>query len=267
MTTVVLFQKQCSPPPIASNQSICNSPSLPFTWLLSPIAPLNKPPCWTWPPSPSTSSCTQENNRDNPPQPSTPALRSAYKTCNSGLSNPASTSIPALSSTSHSPHLPLSCSPTKKGVRREVIDRKCSGHLHICLVLAISWRVIHLRTHHCTPLKLLNTVSVPSAQQHIMSHQITTSLQIAATILGPSLGLLPKHNSARSLYAGGTMALLCCCALSSTVTASASSAGGARTKCYATSTSKPSPSFAASQKKLTGGMYTLVPGQEVPATA
>jgi hypothetical protein len=101
----------------------------------------------------------------------------------------------------------LTYSNQKNGVRGERVGHGRSGHQSACPVAAIARRVSHLRQFSAPPITPLFTVfSSPLA---VDSSRITQMLRQAATSLQPTLGLDPRTISARSLRAGGAMALLC----------------------------------------------------------
>lgn len=103
-------------------------------------------------------------------------------------------------------------STQKNGVRGEVIGLGLSGSPLVCPVLSTARRVIHLRTHSAplsTPLATYYRVQHTRATRHsVTPSDITTVLRLSVSALGPSIGLLPEDITARSLRAGGAMALL-----------------------------------------------------------
>lgn len=100
----------------------------------------------------------------------------------------------------------------KNGVKGEVIGHGRSAHYLCCPVGAVIRRIKHLRTHNAplnTPLSMFFD-SEKSKWRPVLPKDITTTLRQAVTFIGPqSLGFLPKDIEARSLRAGGAMALLC----------------------------------------------------------
>ena len=98
----------------------------------------------------------------------------------------------------------------KNGTENEVVGHARSGHSAVCPVLAITRRCLHLRQHHSPPITPLCSVYVnPPTASFITPHLLTLHLRRSATLLFPTLGFDPLHVSARSLRAGGAMALLC----------------------------------------------------------
>jgi len=103
-------------------------------------------------------------------------------------------------------------STQKNGVRGEVIGLGLSGSPLVCPVLSTARRVIHLRNHSAlpsTPLATYYCIRGGHTTRHsVTPSDITTVLRISVSALGPSIGLLPDDITARSLRAGGAMALL-----------------------------------------------------------
>ena len=102
----------------------------------------------------------------------------------------------------------LTFTTQKNGVPGEVIRLGRTGHHFCCPTLAIVRRVLHLRTHGAplsTPLARAFTADGPRS---VTPTHITTHLRNAVKYLGTDLGFLPSDVSARSLRAGGAMALL-----------------------------------------------------------
>ena len=99
----------------------------------------------------------------------------------------------------------------KNAVRGECIGLSRSGDPHFCPVLAAARRVAHLRLHHATPTQPLASYYHPTSHafRRITPQELTTTLRLAVTILGPTYGFLPENGSARSLRASGAMALFC----------------------------------------------------------
>jgi hypothetical protein len=104
----------------------------------------------------------------------------------------------------------LTFTTQKSGVRGEVVNHGRSGASLACPVLAIIRRVTHLRSHGAPPnTPLASYFNSPHQLRPVTAANITDSLRTTVATLGPSLGLLPPDISARSLRAGGAMALLC----------------------------------------------------------
>jgi hypothetical protein len=104
----------------------------------------------------------------------------------------------------------LNFSQQKNGVRGEGIGHGRSGHPFACPVRALQRRVLHLR-HFAAPddTPLFTIFSVNAPPSAVTSAHITAMLRFSATALFLQLGIDPTRISARSLRAGGAMALLC----------------------------------------------------------
>jgi hypothetical protein len=99
----------------------------------------------------------------------------------------------------------------KNAVRGEKVGHARTGHSSSCPVLALIRRVLNLRLHSAPPtaplyLCFLSSSATPAS---VTSACITAMLRLSATALYLTLGIDPKNISARSLRAGGAMALLC----------------------------------------------------------
>lgn len=104
-------------------------------------------------------------------------------------------------------HVTLTFDQQKNRHRGEVIAHGRSGHPFACPTQALARRVAYLRLHHATPQTPLSTVFLPRPTV-VPSSLLTTMLQ-EATTLSSNLGYGASDVSARSLRAGGAMALLC----------------------------------------------------------
>jgi hypothetical protein len=106
----------------------------------------------------------------------------------------------------------LTFTTQKNGVPNEVIKLGRSGDNFCCPTLAIVRRVIHLRSNHAPPSTPLARAYVQTgtrcSTRSVTPSLITSTLRDAVTFLGTDLGFLPSEVSARSLRAGGAMALL-----------------------------------------------------------
>ena len=109
----------------------------------------------------------------------------------------------------HATFATLTFTNQKNGVRGEVIGHDLSGHLYACPVHALARRLVHLRKAQASPLTPLNAYHLHQSWKYVTAQHITDALRTSATALGPTLGFLPLDVSARSLRAGGAMALLC----------------------------------------------------------
>lgn len=114
-----------------------------------------------------------------------------------------------LLSISRASFVALTFTTQKNGTENEVIGHGRSGHSATCPVLALIRRCTHLRLHSAPPTTPLCTVYLqPHIPTFIYPIHLTALLRRSATILLPSLGFNPSNVSARSLRAGGAMALL-----------------------------------------------------------
>ena len=103
----------------------------------------------------------------------------------------------------------LTFTKQKNGVENEVIKLGRSGDPFCCPTLAIARRVIHLRSNNApsnTPLARAFLAS--GTTKSVTPAVITYHLRAAVRFLGSGLGFTPAEVSARSLRAGGAMALL-----------------------------------------------------------
>ena len=96
----------------------------------------------------------------------------------------------------------------KNGVKGGSIRHGATGHPRACAVAAIRRRMAHLRQHGATPDTHLAAVFNGAAWSTVRSAKITTALRAATTTMGPQVGFTPEDISARSMRAGGAMALL-----------------------------------------------------------
>ena len=107
----------------------------------------------------------------------------------------------------------LEFSTQNNGVPGEKIRLFWSNHPRLCPVLAVVRRILHLRKHNAPPTSPLARVfSLDSRGRHrqhsIKTSDVTKALRAAVDYIGPSLGFGASEVSARSLRAGGAMALI-----------------------------------------------------------
>ena len=120
---------------------------------------------------------------------------------------PAATGDPALIQLAT--FVALTFTKQKNGTENEVVGHARSGHANTCPVLALIRRCLHLRSHLAVPTTPLCTVYLlHGASCPITPSIITTLLRRSAALLHNTLGINPSDVSARSLRAGGAMALL-----------------------------------------------------------
>jgi hypothetical protein len=103
----------------------------------------------------------------------------------------------------------LTFTTQKNGVPNEVVKLGRSGDPYCCPTLAIIRRVLHLRSNNAPPHTPLARVFLASGTTaSVKPADITSLLHSAVRFLGFSLGFPAQEVSARSLRAGGAMALL-----------------------------------------------------------
>jgi hypothetical protein len=96
----------------------------------------------------------------------------------------------------------------KNRERGEVIAHALSGHTRACPTKALAQRLYYLRCNGGSPDTPLCAVRHQRKWIYITSSSITTTLQVSAAAL-PHLGFPARQITARSMRAGGAMALLC----------------------------------------------------------
>ena len=103
----------------------------------------------------------------------------------------------------------LTFTTQKNGVRGEVIGLGLSGDPFTCPVLAIARQVSHLLQHDASPTTPLCTFYSNNRAHYVTPSDISITLRASVKALGSSIGFTATDVSARSLRAGGAMALLC----------------------------------------------------------
>jgi hypothetical protein len=96
----------------------------------------------------------------------------------------------------------------KNRVRGEILGHTTSGHATACPTKALARRLHHLKTHGAGPTTPLCSVYCNGRWFQITSRMITSLLRQSVRQM-PHLNYRPEDVSARSLRAGGAMALLC----------------------------------------------------------
>ena len=161
----------------------------------------------------------------------------------------------------------LTFTTQKSGVRGEVVHHGCSGSPSCCPTRALARRILYLRSNAAPPDTPLGTYFSQGPAGHsshpVTSAKITDLLKSSAGILGPTLGLLPKDISARSLRAGGAMALLCANVDTDMIRLMGRWQSDVMLRYLHLQAQPVMNKFA--NKMLTGGHYVLQPGQDVPA--
>jgi hypothetical protein len=103
----------------------------------------------------------------------------------------------------------LTFTTQKNGVPNEVVKLGRSGDPYCCPTLVIIRRVLHLRSNNAPPHTPLARVFLASGTTaSVKPADITSLLRSAVRFLGFGLGFTAQEVSARSLRAGGAMALL-----------------------------------------------------------
>ena len=105
-------------------------------------------------------------------------------------------------------HSSLTFDTQKNRERVEVIAHSRIGHTMACPTKSLIRRVRYLRSTGLPLATPLCTYLVDTCRHHVTSHDITTLLHTAAASF-PHIGFRPSDVNARSLHAGGAMALLC----------------------------------------------------------
>jgi hypothetical protein len=119
-------------------------------------------------------------------------------------------SVASLDDIRHATFASLLFTNQKNAVRGEKIGHARTGHASSCPVLALTRRVLHLRQHLAPPTAPLYLSFLSSGKSaSVTSARVTSMLRLSATALFLTLGIDPLRISARSLRAGGAMALLC----------------------------------------------------------
>ena len=154
----------------------------------------------------------------------------------------------------------------KNGVRGEVIGLGRSGSPLVCPVLSTVRRVLHLREFTApttTPLATYFRVDAGRTSRHpVTPADITIALRISALALGPTIGLLPDDITARSLRAGGAMALLLAHVDTDIIRLVGRWRSDEMLRYLHLQAQPVMRNFA--RLMLHGGDYTLLPGQDVP---
>jgi hypothetical protein len=156
----------------------------------------------------------------------------------------------------------LTFTTQKNGVRGEVVHHGCSGALLACPVRALVRRVLHLRLHTAELTTPLASYFHAGRRLAVTSADITLSLRTAAIALGPALGFLPGDVSARSLRAGGAMALLCARVDTSIISLLGRWRSDEMMRYLHIQAQPVMQGFA--RRMLDSGSFQLVPGQAVP---
>lgn len=101
----------------------------------------------------------------------------------------------------------LTFTTQKNAIRGEKIGHGLSSHPTICPVKAIVRRILYLRAEGATPTTPIHMFKRNTLWRPVRSSEITTAMRLAARNM-PHLGITEDKLEARSLRAGGAMALL-----------------------------------------------------------
>jgi hypothetical protein len=152
----------------------------------------------------------------------------------------------------------------KNRERGEVIAQGISGHRQACPTRALARRIRYLRMHNATLNTPLCAVWRNNRLMFITSGLITKVLQTSAAAL-PNLGFPADQVTARSLRAGGAMALLCGRVDADTIKLVGRWRSDAMFR-YLHAQALPIVRKLA-RTMLLHGNFTLAPGNDVPAAA
>ena len=97
----------------------------------------------------------------------------------------------------------------KNAVPGEKVGHARSGHAYACPVRALIRRTLALRQDQARPDTPLYEVRENNQTRSVAPHHVTAMLRISAAATFLTVGIDPATISARSLRAGGAMALLC----------------------------------------------------------
>ena len=156
----------------------------------------------------------------------------------------------------------LTFTTQKNGVRGEVIGLGRSGDPQFCPVLCIVRRILHLRHFNAPAETPLASHFTNHRWRPVSAKDISTTLKLAAAILGPTYGFLPKDISARSMRAAGATALLCAQVDSDTIRLIGRWRSDEMLRYLHVQAEPVMRHFA--QRMLTQGAFIMHPGQDVP---
>lgn len=149
----------------------------------------------------------------------------------------------------------------KNGVRGEVISHGRTGQQYCCPTLATVRRILYLRAKGATVHTPLASYWSGECRLGIKSSDITRILRQAVVAIGTEVGLVPTDIEARSLRAGGAMALLNGGCDDNIIKLMGRWRSDAMLR-YLHGTAAHTTLYAA--RMVTGGAYHLVPGTFVP---
>jgi hypothetical protein len=156
----------------------------------------------------------------------------------------------------------LTFTTQKNGVKGEVVFHGRSGHLLACPVRAIVRRILHHRAHRSPLDTPLASYYERGRLRHVAAADITSALRLSVQAIGLPLGLLPSDISARSMRAGGAMALLCARVDQNIIQLLGRWRSDEMMRYLHLQAQPIMKDF--SRLMLEGGSYSLVPGQNIP---
>jgi len=156
----------------------------------------------------------------------------------------------------------LTFTTQKNGVRGEVVHHGRSGDPTLCPVLAVARRILHLRGRRATLDSILATFHDGRRFKAVQAKDITAALRAATSIIGSDYNFAPSDVSARSLRAGGAMALFNSNVDSDTIRLLGRWQSDAMLR-YLHLQAKPAMR-GFSTRMLQGGNYSFLPNQTVP---
>jgi hypothetical protein len=160
-------------------------------------------------------------------------------------------------------HASLTFTSQKSGVRGEVVNHGRSGAMYACPVEAIIRRVLHLRQHGAAPDTPLAYYYENGRCRAVSAANITDALKTSVTFLGTGIGIVASDVTARSLRAGGAMALLCAQVDTNIIRLLGRWQSDVMLRYLHLQAQPVMRDFA--RRMLHGGDYNLFPGQTVPA--
>lgn len=156
----------------------------------------------------------------------------------------------------------LTFTTQKNGNRGEVVNHGLSGHPWLCPVRAATRRVSHLVSHGSPPETVLASYVSHQRNVQVVAKDITAVLRAAAAVYGPPYGYTAADVSARSLRAGGAMALFNSQVDSDTIRLLGRWQSDAMLRYLHLQAQPAMKGFA--RRMLQGGDYAFHPGQEIP---
>ena len=159
----------------------------------------------------------------------------------------------------------LTYTDQKNAVRGEQIGHGRTRDPHLGPVQALGRRILHLRQHNAPPDTPLHAVYCNGRWTNVRSRHITDALRLAAIACFPTTGISPDDISARSLRAGGAMALLCARVDSDIIRLVGRWRSDEMFRYLHAQAYPLMHTFA--QQMFNAGSFSLLPGQSIPAPA